>query len=67
MNKIFQAKMNSTHFVFTNKQLSSDLFSTLYHDLLCQSIALQLSENQVTYNQLILIYFSNKQETFQLS
>ncbi len=66
-NEILQAKMNFTHFVPTSEQLSSDLFPTLCHDLLRRSAALQLCENQVTYDQLIPIYFGNEQGTFEPS
>lgn len=64
-NEILQANINFTYFVPTSEQLSSDLFPTLCHDLLHQSTALLLYENQVTYNQLILIYFGNKKENFK--
>ena len=65
-NEIFQTKINFTYFVPTSEQLSFNLFPTLCHDLLCQSAALQLCENQVTHNQLISIYFGNKQRIFEL-
>ena len=39
-NKILYVKMNFTYFVPISKQLSSDPFPTLYHDLLCQNAVL---------------------------
>ena len=59
--------MNFTHFVPTSEHLSSGLFPNLCYDLLRQSAALQLCENQVTYDQLIPIYFGNEQGTFEPS
>lgn len=57
--------MNFTYFVLTSDYLSLDLFPNLYHDLLYQNTAVQLYENQVTYNQLIFSYFENESGTFQ--
>lgn len=65
--EILQAKMNFTHFVPSSEPLSPGLFPNLCHDLLRRSAALQLCENQVTYNQLIPIYFGNQQGTVERS
>lgn len=59
--------MNFTHFVPTSEHLSPGLFPNLCHDLLRRSAALQLCENQVTYDQLIPIYFGNEQGIFEPS
>ena len=57
--------MNFTYFVPTREHLSPGLFPNLCHNLLRQSAALQLCENQVTYDQLIFIYFGNEQGIFK--
>ncbi|KAI9771989.1 MAG: hypothetical protein M1840_001277 [Geoglossum simile] len=62
--QILKAKMNFTHFVAATEHLSSSIFPDLCHDLLRRNAALQLCENQATYNQLIPIYFGNNQKPF---
>ncbi|KAI9772959.1 MAG: hypothetical protein M1840_008841 [Geoglossum simile] len=56
--------MNFTHFVATTEHLSPSIFPDLCHDLLCRNAALQLCENQATYDQLIPIYFGDDQKPF---
>lgn len=63
--EILQANMNFTHFVSTSDHLSPGLFSNFCHNLLWQNAVLQLYENQVIYDQLIPIYFGNKQGIFK--
>ncbi|KAI9865205.1 MAG: hypothetical protein M1813_002525 [Trichoglossum hirsutum] len=65
--QILKAKVNFTHFVAANEHLSSGVFPDLCHDLLRRNAALQLCENQATYDQLIPIYFGEDQKPFDPS
>ncbi|KAI9864856.1 MAG: hypothetical protein M1813_002626 [Trichoglossum hirsutum] len=65
--QILNAKMNFTHFVAATEHLSPSIFPDLCHDLLRRNAALQLCENQATYDQLIPIYFGDDQKPFDPS
>ncbi|KAI9759407.1 MAG: hypothetical protein M1840_003360 [Geoglossum simile] len=62
-----QARMNFTHFVPTNENLSHSVIPELCHDLLRRGAALQLAPAQPTYDKLIPIYFGKEGDTFDPS
>ncbi|XTI89585.1 hypothetical protein V2W45_1458380 [Cenococcum geophilum] len=60
--QILGARMNFTHFVPTDANLSPQVLPDLLSDLLRRSAALQLALNQPTYDILLPIYFGGENE-----
>ncbi|KIX09491.1 uncharacterized protein Z518_00571 [Rhinocladiella mackenziei CBS 650.93] len=60
--QIHEARMNFTHFVPADEQITPEVIPALCRDLLRRSAAMQLSWNQETYDLLIPVYYGSEDE-----
>ncbi|KIX07986.1 uncharacterized protein Z518_02640 [Rhinocladiella mackenziei CBS 650.93] len=65
--RTLEARMNFTHFLSTDTQLTPEDIPALCRDLLRRSAAMQLCWNQETYDILIPVYYGTEDETFDPS
>ncbi|KIX00386.1 uncharacterized protein Z518_10525 [Rhinocladiella mackenziei CBS 650.93] len=60
--QIHKARMNFTHFVLADEQITAEIIPALCRDLLRRSAAMQLSWNQDIYDLLIPVYYGSEDE-----
>ncbi|KIX02497.1 uncharacterized protein Z518_08438 [Rhinocladiella mackenziei CBS 650.93] len=65
--QIHKARMNFTHFIPADEQITPEVIPALCRDLLRRSAAMQLSWNQETYDLLIPVYYGSEDEEFDPS